>query len=59
LDIKSSNEGRGRGAENSEVFRKICDIFNDVTRENMLNRVKLIIDLSNLCNIGSSSEVAH
>jgi hypothetical protein len=55
LDIKSSNEGRGRRAENSDVFGRICDIFNG----NMLNRAKLIIGLSNLCNISSYNEVVH
>jgi hypothetical protein len=59
LDIKSSNEGRGRRAENSGVFGRICDIFNGVTRENMLNRFKLIIGLSNLHNIGSYNDVVR
>jgi hypothetical protein len=59
LDIKFSNEGRERRAENSDVFGKICDIFNGVTRENMLNRVKLIMGLTNLCNTGSSNKVMH
>lgn len=41
LDIKSSNEGRGRRAENSDVVGRICDIFNGVTREYMLIRVEV------------------